>query len=643
MKCMPRTGNIMLVDDTPGNLKLLMDLLRDRGYKVLAFLNGPDALAAAEDNPPDLILLDIVMPKMDGYEVCRQLKSNDKLKDIPVLFISALSEPQDKVRAFAVGGADYVSKPIQPEEVDARVETHLRLSRLLHQSQECNRVLIEELPDVVMRFDSNARHQFVSSGISEISDLDAAQYIGKTHRELGFSEAMCMFWEGVISRVFATGERVEREMLLGSESKPVFHDLRLFPEKNARGEIQSVLAISRDITAQKKAELEMLKAKQKAEAASLAKSQFLNNMSHEIRTPLNGITGIMEIMSTWEMNPDQKEMIDLGNISAKRLASLFSDILDLSTIESGKMAIRSKHFCPKELTSIVNDLFMLSVKEKGIEYECHVDPDLPETLIGDKTRVQQVLFNLVGNAIKFTSRGKVELSVTTLSQLEPDKCRVLFSVVDNGPGIAGEKLDELFEPFVQADGSYSRRHEGAGLGLGLVRRLVEMMDGNISVESEEGYGTAVHVALTFQTSHASREDDTIDADAYTGQTSLKILLAEDEPVNQKIISKMLETMGHKIVLANDGLQAVQLIMDNDFDLVLMDVQMPVMDGLEATAAVRESQELGAKSNIPIIAVTAHALPGDKESFLKAGMNDYLAKPVNIEEFKRVFRKYCGVQ
>ena len=381
-------------------------------------------------------------------------------------------------------------------------------------------------------------------------------------------------------------------------------------------------------------------ARDKAETANRAKSEFLANMSHEIRTPLNGITGMMQLLQTTRLDSNQKEYVDLALSSASRLTRLLSDILDLSRVEAGRMVILEEEFNVQELCRSVCELFRIQAGEKGIELEYTLDPSLPSRLMGDETRLQQILFNLVGNSLKFTREGRVRIN-WTLQKRGLDRHQVLITVTDTGSGIAPEKLDDLFQPFVQEDGSSTRRHEGAGLGLSIVSRLVDLMHGTISVDSAPGEGTAFYIFLPLKVPAAPEadQDDALQNHKGAGKP-LRILVAEDEPTNQLFAGRLLEYLGHKVMIAEDGSQALELLQQHEFDCILMDIRMPFMDGLEAARAIRTSRELGARRDVPIIAMTAHAMDGDREVFFQAGMNGYLAKPVQKEDLEKVLQ---GIQ
>ncbi|MFN2267026.1 MAG: PAS domain-containing sensor histidine kinase, partial [Desulfonatronovibrio sp.] len=272
---------------------------------------------------------------------------------------------------------------------------------------------------------------------------------------------------------------------------PVFSSHTLIRKHDGSLEL---FCVDIDLTEIKKTQNNLLQAKKQAEAANIAKSEFLANMSHEIRTPLNGIMGMLQLLSATGLNEDQEELVNLGSVSGKRLTQLLSDILELSSIDAGKMIIRENEFNLHDICSSIKDLFIIPAREKGIDFSCSLTPSFSETLIGDDTRVQQILVNLMGNAIKFTDKGSVSLSISPVSQIDKDRARVFFSIADTGTGIPEDKLDDLFKPFSQADGSLTRQYQGAGLGLVIVHRLVNMMGGSISVESEPGQGTTVHVS-----------------------------------------------------------------------------------------------------------------------------------------------------
>ncbi|WP_053062227.1 ABC transporter substrate binding protein [Desulfovibrio sp. TomC] len=410
-----------------------------------------------------------------------------------------------------------------------------------------------------------------------------------------------------------------------------------------------ILGVFRDVTERNRAENDTLLAKDQAEAASRAKSEFLANMSHEIRTPLNGILGMLQLLKTTDPNDEQKEYLAGAIRSTNRLTRLLSDILDISRIEAGRMDIVDIEFDIKKMRDSIYELFDMEARRKGLFLEFGWNEDLPLVLIGDEVRLRQILFNLVGNAIKFTDKGEVRIDASLLVSLGNSVVRVLITVSDTGIGISEECIKSVFEPFVQAEGTYTRRFQGAGLGLSIVRRLVKLLGGDVAIESTLGEGTTIYVSLPFKlpSGGQGQNDQDVRVTTPVAEASWRILIAEDDSVSLITAKRTLEKSGYLVTAAKNGQEALQRLTEEDFDLILMDIQMPIMDGVEATKAIRGSSNLGAKSSIPIVAMTAYAMTGDKESFLAAGMDDYISKPVDkaamVEVIERVIRMKEKVQ
>ncbi|MFP4587691.1 MAG: PAS domain S-box protein [Desulfohalobiaceae bacterium] len=620
------------------------------------------------------------------------------------------STERAEVTANRFGGVyDVSTTPIFDAEQNMQGSVHVarditeskRAEKSLQESESLLHSITDAALDAILIMDEQGRISFWNPAAESIFGYTAQEVLGTDlHQKLAPQE-----YHGAFQQTFpefqrsgkgpAVGHILELEALRkDGEQINISLSLSAF-KKEAKWH---ALGIIRDITEQKKIQQELLQAKQDAEAANKAKSEFLANMSHEIRTPLNGIMGVMQLLQSSDLEAELREYVDIANNAADRLARLLSDILDLSMVEAGKLEFENQAFSLNALCEAVSNLFQLQARDKGLLLECFIDPCLPEKVLGDEKRVEQILFNLVGNALKYTPQGSVRLEIVPVAAENDQTFRLLFSVIDTGLGMAQDQLHKLFEPFVQADGSYTRNFQGAGLGLSIVYRLVDLMGGHISIESTPGEGTSVHVLLPFglpeerdfQQLHSKTQKQGLNR-------SLRILIAEDEPSNQVFMQNLLHKLGHQVTLAANGQEVLDLLAEGDFDCILMDVQMPVLDGIKTTIRIRAAEakrqesevrgqeseipgqgeegvgsrtaeiggqmsDLGSQSSgdksdildstlptsdvgpqtsgrIPIIALTAYAMSGDREKFLQADMDDYLAKPVKQNELLQALQRH----
>ena len=447
-----------------------------------------------------------------------------------------------------------------------------------------------------------------------------------------------------------SGDRVLGTLSFGSRSKAAFSEDELALMRAVAGHV--ALAMER---------MRLMKSLERhaaeAQAASLAKSQFVASMSHELRTPMNAILGMVGLALAAELPPSVRDYVQTAKESAELLLELLNEILDFSRLEAGRFELERISFSLRGAIEQVAKTLGVQADEKGLELVCRLDDDLPEHVVGDPLRLRQVLMNLVGNAVKFTPAGEIVVQAVLApaehgqeeapgQPLPAGAAVVHFSVADTGIGISAEDQEKIFAPFTQADASTTRRYGGTGLGLAIAQRLVAMMGGRIWLESRPGQGSTFHftVALPIGQAPADRgpaaAGDSAIAPPAVPNRPLRVLVVEDTPANQKLVVHLLGRRGHWIEIAADGKEALELFQRQDFNVVVMDVQMPVMDGFQATAAIRKLDDR-TKARVPIIAMTAHALRGDDDLCLAAGMDAYLSKPVVARELVELVERLGG--
>jgi len=565
----------------------------------------------------------------DIYELTYIRKDGSRFP--AVVSVTALRDAQDAIIGYLLIGTDNTARKLVEAE-------QRKLDQRLRDQQFYTRSLVESNIDALMTTDPAGIITDVNKQMEALTGCTRDELIGAPFKGYFTDPERA---EAAIRRVLSERKVTDYELTAcarDGKQTVVSYNATTFYDRGRT--LQGVFAAARDVTERKRVEAELQQAKAMAETASQTKSDFLASMSHEIRTPMNAIIGIADLLAKTPLSPEQDKYVQIFRRAGDNLLHLINDILDLSKVEASQLELERTRFLLDDLLEKVTEMVAVRAQEKGLALVCEIAPDVPRNLIGDPTRLRQVLLNLLGNALKFTERGQVALRVT--SDPEPSPSGVLrFTISDTGIGIPDEKLGAVFERFTQADSSTTRRYGGTGLGLTISKRLVELMGGRISVESGLGKGSVFSFAvqLGIWAGPTRRTTAPVGVGPEFPLPNLRILLVEDSPDNRTITVAYLRDTPYQVDIAENGAIALEKFTAGAYDLVLMDRQMPVMDGLAATRAIRQWEQAIDRPPTPIIALTASALKGDQEKFVAAGCTAYLTKPIKQDVLLHAIREH----
>jgi len=509
----------------------------------------------------------------------------------------------------------------------------------LQKSAQLYRLLADNVHDIIWTTDNTLTPRYVSPSFSHLTGFPKEDAISSIHHEIILSSP----FKNDINQLFTISE----DQPLHWESEIKTKDQRMIwvesiasPLPASSNQFTGIIGVTRDITSRKKIMLELEQAKEQAFGASRAKSKFLANMSHEVRTPMNGVIGMLQLLKMTSLNDEQLEYVETASISGESLLTIINDILDFSKIEADKFQMTPEPFEIRVIVKTLITSFKNSINPRNVKLRYSVNPEVPEILIADQVRIRQILYNLVGNAVKFTEHGEINVTIRMLEVIDKTLVRLEGTVSDTGIGIPKDIGDKLFQPFTQIESPRQKKIQGTGLGLSIVKQLVVQMGGEVHLARNKHQGTTATFTLEVTKGRTLTPRDKTPAPTpilTSPNRRLSTLVVEDELINQQILLAILTKFGHKTTLASDGHTALKLLESNVYDIILMDVQMPELDGIETTKIIRTSKQYAHVKNIPIVALTAYAMTGDEEKCLKSGMNSYLSKPVDVKALDKLMK------
>jgi signal transduction histidine kinase/DNA-binding response OmpR family regulator len=645
-----RPAAVLLVTDNLGDARLIEEMLRDVPRKRFGFAVVRDlrsAVARLAKDRVDVLLFDLSLPEGHDTETMTALRRS--APHVPIVLLAAPADEEIALAALEQGAKDYLVKGAFDAELLVRTIRHAVEHKLAEEVSDRSlsllKATLESVADGIVVIDRSRTILHYNQRFAEMWSVphslldakDSGPLLDFMTAQVGDPQRLLRPLDGVLA------EEEQGYDLLELLDGRIFE--RLSIPQVLQGDVIGRVWSFRDVTDRRHAIEELRLARQSAEAASRAKSRFLANLSHEIRTPLNAIVGVADLLGDTRLNSEQRDYVDTLRRACDVLLGLVGDVLDLSKIEAGRIELEEAPFSLPELVDDVIQLLQPTAAKKGLDLISAVLPEVPQTVVGDRNRLRQILLNLFGNAIKFTERGGVTARVE--NDLVPGM--ILFTVIDTGIGIPASRLASVFEDFEQADSTIGRQYGGTGLGLGIAKRLVELMGGRLWVESEPGHGSRFHFTARLEppvagpTSGSQRGEDSPAAGAPTAapqkRRAYRILLADDSEDNRALFGFYLKHMPYQVDTADNGAVALLKFQSAPYDLVIVDLQMPVMDGYEAVRAIRQFEAENGRRPTPILALSAYAFDEKLGRSIAEGWSAFLTKPITREQFLAAIRTH----
>ncbi|MCE7064679.1 response regulator [Dyadobacter sp. CY326] len=625
---------ILLLDDREENLISLKAILNRADIEIYATTSANEALRIVWENEIAVALVDVQMPGMDGFEFAETLLSNPKTREILIVFVTAISkETTYAVRGLKTGAIDYLYKPLDPYITNAKVDSLIKLARSQKEIRDKNKLLenyatiILNSPDIIATVEPETGNIIsINPSVQTILGLAPATLLGVTILDLLVDPVNSSLREVLVNKTYVGGETiVVEDRFFGRLRLPVWLELRIMFKNRL------LFVNLHDVEKRKAHERALIDAQSQAEKARKVKEAFLANMSHEIRTPLNGIIGLGNLLSATQLDESQRDLIGMLRQSSGSLLNILNDILDISKIDEGKFSIIPSSTDLRVLGKGIIDLMKFKADEKNLKLILTIDSNLPECVMADGMRLNQILLNLIGNALKFTSAGHVEFKIQQVSQTQFGH-KIKFAVEDTGIGLSDDQISNIFSEYGQASENTSHQYGGTGLGLTISQKLVRLMGSELEVNSKFGEGSQFFFTLILPDANEKSLEAVPpiafqDLPPFEGKT---VLVAEDNPINALLLKKYLKTWQLNPTMVLNGQEAVDVLRERIFDLIILDTRMPEMDGFQAARIARN--ELMIKT--PILSLSATVLPEEIQQALESGMNDTLSKPFEPEKLHK---------